>query len=126
MFNFTPLLGAQSASPASQSILEFDGGIKILIDVGWDESFDIQKLKELEKYVQKLFKATQKTLLTHELGMCRHFPSYCSHMQPQRISELSPTAASTYLSSPVSLYTQLYPSNLSVKHCFRTSTPQLH
>ncbi len=50
MFNFTPLLGAQSTSPASQSLLEFDGGIKILIDVGWDESFDVKKLKELERY----------------------------------------------------------------------------
>jgi hypothetical protein len=49
MFNFTPLLGAQSASSASQSLLEFDGGIKILIDVGWDESFDVAKLKEVER-----------------------------------------------------------------------------
>lgn len=51
MFSFTPLLGAQSASPASQSLLEFDGGIKVLIDVGWDENFDAENLKELEKYV---------------------------------------------------------------------------
>ena len=51
MFNFTPLLGAQSASPASQSLLEFDGGIKVLIDAGWDESFDVEKLKQIEKYV---------------------------------------------------------------------------
>jgi cleavage and polyadenylation specificity factor subunit 2 len=51
MFTFTPLLGAQSASPASQSLLEFDGGIKVLVDVGWDESFDAEKLKEIEKYV---------------------------------------------------------------------------
>jgi len=29
--------------------LELDGGVKILIDVGWDESFDVGKLKELEK-----------------------------------------------------------------------------
>lgn len=50
MFNFTPLLGAQSASAASQSLLELDGGIKILVDVGWDESFDAEKLKELERY----------------------------------------------------------------------------
>lgn len=49
MFNFTPLLGAQSASPASQSLLEFDGGVKVLIDVGWDESFDVEKLKEIER-----------------------------------------------------------------------------
>jgi hypothetical protein len=51
MFNFTPLLGAQSPSSASQSLLEFDGGIKVLIDAGWDESFDVEKLKEIEKYV---------------------------------------------------------------------------
>jgi cleavage and polyadenylation specificity factor subunit 2 len=51
MFNFTPLLGAQSTSPASQSLLEFDGGVKVLIDVGWDESFDTEKLREIEKYV---------------------------------------------------------------------------
>lgn len=51
MFTFSPLLGALSESSASQSILELDGGIKILVGVGWDESFDIAKLKELEKYV---------------------------------------------------------------------------
>jgi cleavage and polyadenylation specificity factor subunit 2 len=49
MFNFTSLLGAQSTSPASQSLLEFDGGVKVLIDVGWDESFDVSKLKEIER-----------------------------------------------------------------------------
>lgn len=49
MFQFTPLLGAQSSSPASQSLLELDGGVKILIDVGWDESFDVAKLKDLER-----------------------------------------------------------------------------
>jgi cleavage and polyadenylation specificity factor subunit 2 len=49
MFNFTSLLGAQSTSPASQSLIELEGGIKILVDVGWDESFDVALLKELEK-----------------------------------------------------------------------------
>lgn len=49
MFTFTPLLGAQSSSKASQSILELDGGVKILVDVGWDEKFDILDLAELEK-----------------------------------------------------------------------------
>ncbi|KAF3490959.1 cleavage and polyadenylation specificity factor subunit 2 [Arthroderma uncinatum] len=49
MFTFTPLLGAQSSSSkASQSILELDGGVKILVDVGWDETFDTSALKELE------------------------------------------------------------------------------
>ena len=42
MFNFTPLLG-------SQSLLELDGGVKILIDVGWDEYFDVAKLRSLER-----------------------------------------------------------------------------
>ena len=54
MFNFTPLLGAQSSSPASQSLLEFDGGIQILIDVGWDEDFSVEKLKEIERKVHNL------------------------------------------------------------------------
>lgn len=50
MFTFTPLLGAQSSeSRATQSILELDGGIKILVDVGWDDTFDTRDLAELEK-----------------------------------------------------------------------------
>ena len=49
MFQFTPLLGAQSTSPASQSLLELDGGVKVLIDVGWDGDFDVAKLKYLER-----------------------------------------------------------------------------
>jgi cleavage and polyadenylation specificity factor subunit 2 len=49
MLNFTPLLGAQSDSPASQSLLELEGGVKVLVDVGWDENFDVRKLKELER-----------------------------------------------------------------------------
>ena len=49
MFNYTALLGAQSNSAASQSLLELDGGVKILIDVGWDEEFASENLKELER-----------------------------------------------------------------------------
>lgn len=49
MFTFCPLQGALSESTASQSLLELDGGVKVLIDVGWDETFDVDKLKELEK-----------------------------------------------------------------------------
>jgi cleavage and polyadenylation specificity factor subunit 2 len=51
MFTFTPLQGALSESTASQSLLELDGGVKLLIDVGWDETFDVEKLRELEKWV---------------------------------------------------------------------------
>jgi cleavage and polyadenylation specificity factor subunit 2 len=51
MFTFCPLQGAHSESLASQSLLELDGGVKVLVDLGWDESFDVAKLKELEKCV---------------------------------------------------------------------------
>jgi hypothetical protein len=51
MFTFCPLQGALSESSASQSLLELDGGVKVLIDVGWDEKFDVSKLRELEKCV---------------------------------------------------------------------------
>ena len=50
MFTFTPLLGAQSSSAASQSLLELDGGVKILVDVGWPEDFDPEALTDLERY----------------------------------------------------------------------------
>jgi cleavage and polyadenylation specificity factor subunit 2 len=30
-------------------LLELDGGVKVLVDVGWDETFDVTKLQELEK-----------------------------------------------------------------------------
>ncbi|EPS30044.1 hypothetical protein PDE_04994 [Penicillium oxalicum 114-2] len=81
MFTFTPLLGAQSSdSRASQSILELDGGIKILIDVGWDDSFDTRDLVELEKHIPTL----SLILLTHAtpahigalVHCCRTFPQF--------------------------------------------------
>jgi hypothetical protein len=50
MFTFSPLQGALTESTASQSLLELDGGVKVLVDVGWDETFDVEKLRELEKY----------------------------------------------------------------------------
>lgn len=49
MFTFCPLQGALTESSASQSLLELDGGVKVLVDLGWDESFDVDQLKELEK-----------------------------------------------------------------------------
>ncbi|KAI0475358.1 beta-lactamase-like protein [Xylariaceae sp. FL0804] len=80
MFTFTPLQGALSQSAASQSILELDGGIKLLVDVGWDESFDVTSLKELEKQVPTL----SLILLTHATTShlaafahcCKHFPLF--------------------------------------------------
>ena len=49
MFTFTSLQGAQTNSSASQSIIELDGGVKILVDVGWEESFDVSQLTGLER-----------------------------------------------------------------------------
>ncbi|KAJ5103714.1 hypothetical protein N7532_004243 [Penicillium argentinense] len=81
MFTFTPLIGAQSSSSkASQSILELDGGIKILVDVGWDDSFDTRDLAELEKHIPTL----SLILLTHAtpahigafVHCCRTFPLF--------------------------------------------------
>ena len=54
MFTFTPLLGAQSTSSATQSLIELDGGVKVLVDVGWDENFDTRQLVELERSARPL------------------------------------------------------------------------
>ncbi|KAK4124637.1 hypothetical protein N657DRAFT_595692 [Parathielavia appendiculata] len=80
MFTFTPLQGALSESAASQSLLELDGGVKVLVDVGWDEKFDVERLRELEKQIPTL----SLILLTHatvnHLGAyahcCKNFPLF--------------------------------------------------
>ncbi|KAF2402551.1 hypothetical protein EJ06DRAFT_528664 [Trichodelitschia bisporula] len=80
MFTFTSLLGAQSSSPASQSLLELDGGIKILIDVGWHESFDVELLQNLEKHIPTLSFILLTHATTSHLGAfahcCKHFPLF--------------------------------------------------
>ncbi|CAK7213938.1 hypothetical protein SCUCBS95973_001968 [Sporothrix curviconia] len=80
MFTFCPLQGARSESTASQSLLELDGGVKVLVDVGWDESFDAEKLRELEKQVPTI----SLVLLTHATishiaafaYCCKNFPLF--------------------------------------------------
>lgn len=80
MFTFTPLLGAKSNSPACQSILELDGGVKILVDVGWDESFDPAQLAELEKHVSTISFILLTHATTPHLGAfahcCKHVPGF--------------------------------------------------
>ncbi|KAI2627840.1 beta-lactamase-like protein [Hypoxylon sp. NC1633] len=80
MFTFSSLQGALSESAASQSILELDGGIKILVDVGWDESFDVAKLKELEKQIPTLSLILLTHATTNHIGAfahcCKHFPLF--------------------------------------------------
>ncbi|KAG5976152.1 hypothetical protein E4U55_007471 [Claviceps digitariae] len=80
MFTFCPLQGALSESTASQSLLELDGGVKVLVDLGWDETFDVGKLEELEKQVPTL----SLILLTHATAShlaayvhcCKNFPLF--------------------------------------------------
>jgi cleavage and polyadenylation specificity factor subunit 2 len=69
MFTFCPLQGALSESTASQSLLELDGGVKVLIDVGWDESFNVEKLRELEKYVASQYPSS--ILMRSARTMCK-------------------------------------------------------
>lgn len=88
MFTFTPLVGAQSStSRASQSILELDGGIKILVDVGWDDTFDTRDLAELEKYVCQRNCCSKFAELTFHC--CRHIPTLSlillTHATPSHI-----------------------------------------
>ena len=52
MLTFCPLQGALTESSASQSLLELDGGVKVLVDLGWDGNFDIEQLKELDRCVR--------------------------------------------------------------------------
>lgn len=80
MFNFTSLLGAQSSAAASQSLLELDGGIKILVDVGWNNDFDANLLKPLEKHVPTLSFILLTHATTAHLGAyahcCKHIPLF--------------------------------------------------
>ncbi|EEU42292.1 uncharacterized protein NECHADRAFT_40329 [Fusarium vanettenii 77-13-4] len=79
MFTFCPLQGALSESPASQSLLELDGGVKVLVDLGWDESFDAGKLKEIEKQVTTL----SLILVTHATASHLAAYAHCCKNIPQ-------------------------------------------
>jgi hypothetical protein len=106
MFTFTPLLGSQSGTRASQSILELDGGVKVLVDVGWDERFDPRQLAEIEKM----------SLL--------YLSSYL-HMLPLPTLVLLLIAASTSHSLLRSLFTLPHLSSLLGALSYRIST-RLH
>ncbi|KAH9905980.1 beta-lactamase-like protein [Xylariomycetidae sp. FL2044] len=131
MFTYSPLQGALSESAASQSIIELDGGIKILIDVGWDEAFNVGQLKELEKQVPTL----SLVLLTHATTShiaayahcCKHFPLFTripvyattpvialGRTLLQDLYASTPLAATTIPSSSLDevSYTKQYSSNI--------------
>ncbi|RBR05035.1 uncharacterized protein FIESC28_11437 [Fusarium coffeatum] len=79
MFTFCPLQGALSDSSASQSLLELDGGVKVLVDLGWDETFDVEKLKEIEKQVTTL----SLILVTHATASHLAAYAHCCKNIPQ-------------------------------------------
>ncbi|RKK99619.1 hypothetical protein BFJ68_g13123 [Fusarium oxysporum] len=79
MFTFCPLQGALSDSHASQSLLELDGGVKVLVDLGWDETFDVEKLKEIEKQVTTL----SLILVTHATASHLAAYAHCCKNIPQ-------------------------------------------
>ncbi|KAF5651281.1 CFT2-like protein [Fusarium sp. NRRL 25303] len=79
MFTFCPLQGALSNSPASQSLLELDGGVKVLVDLGWDETFDVEKLREIEKQVTTL----SLILVTHATASHLAAYAHCCKNIPQ-------------------------------------------
>ncbi|KXL43983.1 hypothetical protein M433DRAFT_155334 [Acidomyces richmondensis BFW] len=80
MFSFTPLLGAQSESRATQSLLELDGGVKIAVDVGWDATFSGEKLRALEQHAPTLSFVLLTHPTLHHLGAyahcCKHWPRF--------------------------------------------------
>ena len=93
MFTFTPLLGAQSASRASQSILELDGGVKVLVDVGWDEKLDASLLFELEKQTTSLsFILLTHSTLSH-LGAFAHCCKNVPHFTQIPVYATAPVIA---------------------------------
>ncbi|KAF5613416.1 Cleavage factor two 2 [Fusarium subglutinans] len=79
MFTFCPLQGALSDSPASQSLLELDGGVKVLVDLGWDETFDVERLKDIEKQVTTL----SLILVTHATASHLAAYAHCCKNIPQ-------------------------------------------
>lgn len=114
MFQFIPLLGAQSTSRASASLLLLDNGIKILVDCGWSEPFNVDDLSQIEKHAPTI----SLILLTHptlsHIGSyahcCTHIPHfsripvYCTYPVANLGRSLLQDA---YLSTP--LITSTYP-----------------
>jgi hypothetical protein len=104
MFTFTPLQGARSDSTAVQSILELDGGVKVLVDVGWDETFDPQKLKELEKYMKSPSNSLPCPFTYYVADKYQLSPSFFSRMQP------SPTSAHLLIAANIFHCSRAFPS----------------
>lgn len=125
MFTYTPLLGAQTSSPASQSILEFDGGVKILVDVGWDETFDTKLLIELEKYASSSSKLALYPFADVSATLDNFQQSHSSslHTRQLRISAHSLIAASRFLYSLRSQSTLRIRLSRSAERSFKISMP---
>ncbi|KAK0649450.1 beta-lactamase-like protein [Cercophora newfieldiana] len=140
MFSFCPLQGALSESTASQSLLELDGGVKVLVNVGWDETFDVEKLKELEKQVPTI----SIILLTHatiaHLGAyahcCKNFPLFTripvyatrpvidlGRTLTQDLYSSTPAAATTIPATSLAEVSYAYSQASSAEHPFLLQAP---
>ncbi|KAK0384559.1 hypothetical protein NLU13_8645 [Sarocladium strictum] len=140
MFTFCPLQGALSEGLSSQSLLELDGGVKILVDVGWDESFDTEKLKELEKQVPTL----SLILLTHATAShlaafvhcCKNIPLFTripvyatrpvidlGRTLTQDLYSSTPAAATTIPQSSLSETAYAYSQTASTAHNLLLQSP---
>ncbi|PHH80318.1 hypothetical protein CDD83_3769 [Cordyceps sp. RAO-2017] len=140
MFTFCPLQGALSESTASQSLLELDGGVKVLVDVGWDESLDVEKLEELEKQVPTL----SLVLLTHAtvshlaayVHCCKNFPLFTrvpayatrpvidlGRSLTQDLYSSTPAACTTVPQSSLSELAYSYSQTAATAHDFLLQSP---
>lgn len=115
MFTFCPLQGALSDSTASQSLLELDGGVKVLVDLGWDETFNVEKLKEIEKYVplRSYFRGRIMMMANkiYALDKLQLYHSFSLHMRRPRILLPTPIAVKTSRSSRAFPYMRHDPSS---------------
>ncbi|KAL2211006.1 hypothetical protein CC79DRAFT_1268468 [Sarocladium strictum] len=140
MFTFCPLQGALSEGLSSQSLLELDGGVKILVDVGWDDSFDTEKLKGLEKQVPTL----SLILLTHATAShlaafvhcCKNIPLFTripvyatrpvidlGRTLTQDLYSSTPAAATTIPQSSLSETAYAYTQTASTAHNLLLQSP---
>ncbi|KAK3637071.1 hypothetical protein LTR22_018454, partial [Elasticomyces elasticus] len=103
MFTFTPLL--PSTTPATLSLLTLSSDLKILIDIGWDQSLETSQLELLEQHVSTL----SLVLLTHATTECIGAYAHCCKHLPG-FSRIPCYATTPVINLGRTLLTDLYAS----------------
>ncbi|KAK5687573.1 hypothetical protein LTS10_001712 [Elasticomyces elasticus] len=103
MFTFTPLL--PSTTPATSSLLTLSSDLKILIDIGWDQSLETSQLELLEQHVSTL----SLVLLTHATTECIGAYAHCCKHLPG-FSRIPCYATTPVINLGRTLLTDLYAS----------------